>query len=36
MVKIATYPTNNSGPITDGMLSYVETLTRLGKLEPHE
>ena len=31
-----TYPPNNSCPIIDIMLSYVEVVRRLGKLEPHE
>ena len=31
-----TYTPNNSCPITDPILSYVEILRRLGKLEPHE
>ena len=31
-----TYPPNNNRPVIDIMLSYVETLKRLGKLEPRE
>ena len=28
--------TNNNCPVIDVMLSYIETLRRLGKLKPHK
>ena len=34
--KSLKYLSTNTYPVTDVMLSYIETLRRIGKFEPHE